>query len=131
MWIGFAIIIFGIVTNTVDLSPYIIIKNPNVQVVTISSGIITEVISALFLFIYNSSKNQLTYFYNRQVFVHNALLAYNIAISMKDPDNAKKLIIDKILEFGMSNSFMAQEKSKEKSRLKKAPVAHPSPSFEP
>lgn len=42
---------------------------------------------------------QLTYFYNRQIFIHNSLFAFRIAQSMKDSDAAKKEIVDKILEF--------------------------------
>ena len=59
-----------------------------------------ELVSALFLFIFRSSTNQLTYFYNRQIFIHNALLSYKMATSMEEPDTAKRMIIEKILEFG-------------------------------
>jgi len=105
MWIGFLIIAFGIVTYIIP-SQYI---NPdlisgNFQILTIGSGIVTELISALFLWIYKSSMSRLTYFYNRQVFIHNALFAYKISNTMKESDAAKKVIVDKILEFGISSN---------------------------
>lgn len=103
MWLGFLIIAFGIVSYIVPAS--FINKNlveGNFQILTISSGIVIEIIAALFLGIYRNSINRSTYFYNRQVFIHNALLAYKIANSMKEPDLSKRLIIEKILEFGIS-----------------------------
>ncbi len=104
MWIGFFIISFGIISYLVPF-PFINtdLLGGNFQILTITSGIVTEVISALFLWIYRSSMNKLTYFYNRQVFIHNALLAYKMARTMKEPDAAKTTIIEKILEFGFSS----------------------------
>lgn len=105
MWLGFLIIAFGIVSYIVPAS--FINKNlveGNFQILTISSGIVIEVIAVLFLGIYRNSINRSTYFYNRQVFIHNALLAYKIATSMKEPDLSKQLIIEKILEFGISSN---------------------------
>ncbi|HSI77619.1 MAG TPA: hypothetical protein VK957_17100 [Lunatimonas sp.] len=103
MWLGFLIIAFGIVSYIVPAS-FINrdLVEGNFQILTISSGIVMEVIAALFLGIYRNSMNRSTYFYNRQVFIHNALLAYKIANSMKEPDLSKQLIIEKILEFGIS-----------------------------
>ncbi len=101
MWVGFVIIIFGIVSY---ILPFSLVNDDlasgNFQILTIGSGIVIELVSALFLFIFRSSTNQLTYFYNRQIFIHNALLSYKMATSMQDPDTAKKMIIEKILEFG-------------------------------
>ncbi|WP_158861152.1 TRADD-N-associated membrane domain-containing protein [Lunatibacter salilacus] len=103
MWLGFLIIVFGIVSYIVPAS-FINrdLVEGNFQILTISSGIVMEVIAALFLGIYRNSMNRSTYFYNRQVFIHNALLAYKISKSMKEPDLSKQLIIEKILEFGIS-----------------------------
>jgi hypothetical protein len=105
MWLGFLIIAFGIVSYIVPAS--FINKNlveGNFQILTISSGIVIEIIAVLFLGIYRNSINRSTYFYNRQVFIHNALLAYKIATSMNEPDLSKQLIIEKILEFGISSN---------------------------
>lgn len=101
MWIGFVIIGFGIVSY---ILPFSLVNSNlqegNFQVLTIGSGVVIELISALFLWIFRSSTNQLTYFYNRQIFIHNALLSYKMASTMNEPDAAKKIIIEKILEFG-------------------------------
>tara|TARA_R110001592_G_C12970460_1_gene733200 strand:+ start:64 stop:924 length:861 start_codon:yes stop_codon:yes gene_type:complete len=105
MWIGFLIIAFGIITYIIPnkyINPDLI--GGNFQVLTIASGIITELISALFLWIYKSSISRLTYFYNRQVFIHNALFAYKISNTMKESDSAKKIIVEKILEFGIASN---------------------------
>lgn len=112
MWLGFLIITFGIVSYIVPAS--FINKNlveGNFQILTISSGIVIEIIAALFLGIYRDSINRSTYFYNRQVFIHNSLLAYKIATTMKNPDLSKQLIIEKILEFGISANPMAGKQS--------------------
>lgn len=112
MWLGFLIIAFGIVSYIVPAS--FINRNlveGNFQILTISSGIVIEIIAALFLGIYRDSINRSTYFYNRQVFIHNALLAYKIATSMKEPELSKKLIIEKILEFGISANPMETKQS--------------------
>ncbi|MCO5266082.1 MAG: hypothetical protein M9948_09435 [Lentimicrobium sp.] len=105
MWFGFFIIAFGILSYIV---PATFINKDfvsgNLQILTIGSGIITELVSALFLWIYKSSINRLTYFYNRQVFIHNTLLAFKISGSMKDADKARMLIVEKILEFGLNAS---------------------------
>ncbi|MBE0651490.1 MAG: hypothetical protein IH595_11710 [Bacteroidales bacterium] len=106
MWIGFFIIAFGIISYIVPTT----IINPNltgdgeIQALTIASGIFIELISGLFLWIYKKSINQLRYFYNRQIFIHNALLAYKISGTMKESDKAKTLIVEKILEFGISSN---------------------------
>ena len=99
MWVGFVIIIFGIVSY---ILPFSLVnedlRGGNFQILTIGSGVVIELVSALFLFIFRSSTNQLTYFYNRQIFIHNALLSYKMATTMSDPDTAKKMIIEKILD---------------------------------
>jgi hypothetical protein len=108
MWVGFVIIIFGIVSY---ILPFSLVnedlRGGNFQILTIGSGVVIELVSALFLFIFRSSTNQLTYFYNRQIFIHNALLSYKMATSMSDPDVAKKMIIEKILDFGSTAKVSA------------------------
>jgi TRADD-N domain-containing protein len=118
MWIGFFIILFGIISYIAPL--WFTIRDSigeNFKILTIGSGIVTEMIAALFLWIYKSSINQLTYFYNRQVFIHNSLLAFRIAGTMKDPDRSKGLIVDKILDFGL-NSYRPFTLNKEKKQIK-------------
>jgi hypothetical protein len=72
-------------------------------IVSVASGTVLELISGLFFWIYKRSKDQMIYFYNRQIFIHNALLAFNISSTMDNPDESKKVIIEKILEFGFVN----------------------------
>ena len=111
MWIGFIIIIIGIifyiVPNKFVNENY---ASGNLQVLVIASGIVTEFISALFLWIYKSSINNLTYFYNRQIFIHNTLLAFKISTSMNVGDEAKKIIVEKILDFGFKTHNSVFEK---------------------
>jgi hypothetical protein len=118
MWIGFIIIIFGIVLY---LFPSQFTKQDvsadNFHLIAIGSGVMTEFISALFLWIYKSSINNLTYFYNRQIFIHNTLLAFKLSESMTDGDAAKKVIIEKILDFGFKANSPFDLKS---SRMNKA-----------
>jgi hypothetical protein len=100
MWLGFAIILFGLLSSAIKLPGGETNKN-QVQLLTVCSGIVVEAISALFLWIYKSSLNQLTYFYGKQVFLHNALIAYKISDTMEDKDKPKNLIVQKIFEFCM------------------------------
>ena len=54
-------------------------------------------ISALFLWIYRNSINQLNYFYNRQMHLHNVLVCERIAASMNEPDETRRTIVEKVL----------------------------------
>ncbi len=109
MWTGFAIMIIGILLfflPSLNL-PIKISPNSNIQLLTIASGVIFELVAGLFLWVYQSSKNQLTYFYNRQVYIHNALFAYKISNTIQNgasSDLSKQHIIEKILEFGILSS---------------------------
>lgn len=102
MWIGFLLIIFGIV---IYIIPSNILKIDNgeisekIKFITMASGVVLELISGLFLWIYKNSITQLNYFYSRQIFIHNSLFAFRVAQTMKDSDEAKKEIVSKILDF--------------------------------
>ena len=102
MWVGFLLIIFGII---IYIIPSNILKIDNLEItekvkfITISSGVVLELISGLFLWIYKNSITQLNYFYSRQIFIHNSLFAFRVAQTMKDSDEAKKEIVSKILDF--------------------------------
>jgi hypothetical protein len=102
MWIGFLLIVFGIV---IYMIPSNILKIDNLEIsekikfITIASGVVLELISGLFLWIYKNSITQLNYFYSRQIFIHNSLFAFRVAQTMKDSDEAKKEIVSKILDF--------------------------------
>lgn len=109
MWIGFFIIVLGIIISVAPLNTLsnIFPLNENtvddqLKLLIVSSGIVIEIVSGLFFWIYRNSMIQLTYFYNRQIYVHNALFAFRIAQTMKEPDEAKKIIVNKILDFQLT-----------------------------
>jgi hypothetical protein len=72
--------------------------SPDINVLVIAGGSITEIISALFLWVYRNSIGQLTYFYNRQMHLHNVLFCFRIAATMEKPDDTKRLIVEKVME---------------------------------
>ncbi len=99
MWIGFLIIVVGIAQYIIPLEQFGL-KSPgtDINIVIIAGGAIVEIISALFLWVYRSSIGQLTYFYNRQMHMHNVLFCFRIASTMKEPDETKKLLVEKVME---------------------------------
>lgn len=100
MWIGFFVIISGVGINFLPTSIRSLFEVSNVRDISIAGGTVIEIISALFLWVYRSSINQLTYFYNRQMDNHNVLICQRIAETMEKSDESKKVIIEKILERG-------------------------------
>ncbi len=100
MWIGFIVIISGV---TIHFLPTHIRESfavSNVKEISIAGGTVIEIISALFLWVYRSSINQLTYFYNRQMGNHSVLICQRIAETMQKADETKRIIVEKILEHG-------------------------------
>mgnify|MGYP003561823226 CR=1 FL=1 len=100
MWIGFVVIISGVGINFLPTSIRTLFDVSNVRDIAIAGGTVIEIISALFLWVYRSSINQLTYFYNRQMDNHNVLVCQRIAETMDEPDETKKVIIERIMERG-------------------------------
>jgi hypothetical protein len=99
MWIGFAVILGGIIIRVIDLSHFGLRPlDTDMSNLIIVSGAIIEVISALFLWVYRSSVRQLTYFYNRQMYNHSILMSQRIADTMTNADEIKKIIIEKLLD---------------------------------
>jgi len=104
MWIGFTVILLGILLQVVDveLLSKIGIRRleTNVTALVILSGAIIEVISAFFLWVYRTSIKQLNYFYNRQMYNHSVLMCHRISETMKEEDSkdTKKAIVEKILD---------------------------------
>lgn len=97
MWIGFFIITGGILLYVLPVRSATE-PAPNIQLLTIASGTVIELISALFLWIYRSSIGQLTYFYNRQMYLHSVLVAMRIADTMTDSDATKRFVVERILD---------------------------------
>ena len=103
MWIGFSVILMGILLQVVDVELLAKVGirrlDTNVTALVILSGAIIEVISAFFLWVYRTSIKQLNYFYNRQMYSHSVLMCHRIAETMKtNSDDAKKAIVEKILD---------------------------------
>ena len=102
MWLGFLVILAGLVYQVLPLEQLFPSKaeaeKANITVVAVAGSAIIEVIAALFLWVYRSSIVQLTYFYNRQMHIHNVVMCYRMASAMKEPDSAVASIIGKVLE---------------------------------
>ncbi len=99
MWVGFIFIVVGFAVYLLPIDNWGLVKpEGDIKTVVIAGGAIIEFVSALFLWVYRSSTNQLTYFYNRQIHSHNVVLCFRIASSMEKPDEAKRSIVDKVLD---------------------------------
>jgi hypothetical protein len=70
----------------------------DITVVAVAGSAFIEIIAALFLWVYRSSIVQLTYFYNRQMHIHNVVMCYRMASLMKEPDSTVASIVQKVLE---------------------------------
>jgi hypothetical protein len=106
MWIGFAVIIGGVIIQFIPLPALAatVKATGGVSGITTIAGGVIEAISALFLWVYRSSIGQLTYFYNRQMHVHSVVLCDRIAQSMSTAaDDARRMIIEKVLAQSWQN----------------------------
>ncbi len=105
MWIGFVVMIGGMTPFLIPLLQRGATVNSSLSInaLVLAGGVVIELISALFLWVYRNSIAQLTYFYNRQIHLHNVLLCFRISVTMKTGDEAKSLdaksmIIQKVLD---------------------------------
>lgn len=99
MWVGFFFLISGFSIYILPIEKIGLIRpQTDVNFLLIGVGAIIEFVSALFLWIYRSSTSQLTYFYNRQMYTHSVMMCFRIAESMKDADDTKRIIVEKVLE---------------------------------
>jgi hypothetical protein len=100
MWLGFAIIMVGVLRQIVPLNiinEHFSAAPTGFDPLVLAGGVVVEIISALFLWVYKSSIEQLTYFYDRQMHLHGVLLSVQITSGMKDKDDTTKLIVNDIL----------------------------------
>lgn len=106
MFLGFAVIMASVLPIVLPsmFNTKQIAVNPNVNIVVAVSGLIIEVISALFLWMYRSSMAQLTYFYNRQMYLHNVLVCVRIASGMKSGEEVKSLDVKAMIVTKMLDS---------------------------
>lgn len=104
MWLGFALLLMG-VALFVGPVERVGLNRPTGDIKTLVMGgaAIIEFISALFLWVYQSSVAQLTYFYSAQMHSHTAILCFRMASTMESSkeDDAKSAIIDKVLDWNL------------------------------
>ena len=115
MWLGFAVIVAGFASYFIPNSQIQGQQSVSARDFALMSGTIIELISAAFLWMFKSSQNQLTNFYNRQFDNHNVLLLFNIAESMTDKDSAKMKIVENLLPQKVAQSEKLRKKKKHSS----------------
>lgn len=99
MWLGFLILILGVAlyvgpVETLGLSR----PSEDFNILILSSAAIVEFISALFLWVYRSTINQLTFYYRLQMRSHTAILCFRMSTTMENADLAKRAIITSMLD---------------------------------
>jgi hypothetical protein len=99
MWLGFILLLAGVALYVGPVEK-LGLQRPDQEfkVLIMGGAAIIEFISALFLWVYRNSTGQLTYFYNRQMHTHNVVMCFRIASTMQNPDDTKKLIVEKVLQ---------------------------------
>lgn len=132
MWLGFLVLLAGVADYFIPLrsllaSSFTLVESLQVQTASglkpselvLITGIVLEFIAIAFLWVYRFSIKQQTYYYRRQLKLHNMLLAKHVGDDMKDgKDEALKLIMQSLLE---NEDFVQMEPPKIswlKSRLK-------------
>lgn len=99
MWLGFAIMLSGIVLYIGPFEQFGIHRpSADFKILILSSAAIVEMISALFLWVYRSTIGQLTFYYRLQMHSHTAILCFRISDTMKEADEAKRAIVEKLLD---------------------------------
>jgi hypothetical protein len=107
MWLGFIVLIAGVIDSFVPLSEVLVAQLggaplADAAAATVASndlvlltGVVIEFIAAAFLWVYRFSIRQQTYYYRRQLRLHNALLAHRLSADM---GNDRAAAIGKIVE---------------------------------
>lgn len=113
MWIGFAVLLLGVADYYLPLREAMVVRlglseqlanpasreglSPNEFVLI--TGAIIEFVAAAFLWVHRFSITQQTYYYRRQMRLHNALFAHRLGEDMTEGrDEAIKLIVASLLE---------------------------------
>ncbi len=113
MWLGFFILIAGVADHFLPLGQILSTSlglelqfeaanrgaslTPNELVLV--TGVVIEFIAAAFLWVYRFSIQQQTFYYQRQLRLHNALLAHRVAEGMTvSKDDAIKLVVERLLQ---------------------------------
>lgn len=100
MWLGFILLLCGLAMYVAPVEQIgFDIPDPNTfNFLIIGGAAIIEFISALFLWVYRSTSVQLNNLYDREMYAHTVVLCYKIASTLKDPDESKKAIIEKVMD---------------------------------
>jgi hypothetical protein len=105
MWLGFGLLLIGVALFVGPVEKIGLKRPPStdIEVVVMGGAAIIEFVSALFLWVYQSSIAQLTFFYNSQMHSHTSILCFRIASTMdqQKADDAKRAIIDKVLDWNL------------------------------
>jgi len=100
MWLGFILLLCGLALYVAPVEQ-IGLDIPDAATfnfLIIGGAAIIEFISALFLWVYRSTSVQLNNLYDREMYAHTVVLCYKIASTLKDPDESKKAIIEKVMD---------------------------------
>lgn len=108
MWLGFAVLLVGVADYFMPMQS-ILASTLNfettrdtafsAQSFVLITGVVLEFISVAFLWVYRFSIKQQTYYYRRQLKLHNVLIAKNVTESMETgKDAALTTIITNLLE---------------------------------
>jgi len=100
MWLGFALLLVGIALYVGPVEKLGLTRpTQDFQILILAGATIIEFISALFLWVYRNSTAQLTFYYKRQMHSHTSILCFRMASTMQQSDDAKRAIIDKVLDW--------------------------------
>ena len=101
MWLGFGLLVAGIALYIGPVEKLGLARPAgDFDWLILASAMVIEVVSALFLWVYRSTIGQLTFYYRLQMQSHTAIMCFRIADTMKEPDDAKRAVIDKLLATG-------------------------------
>ena len=100
MWLGFLLLLAGIAMYVAPVHQVgiNIPDTSNFNFLIIGGAAIIEFVAALFLWVYRSTSNQLQIFYDREMHNHSVVMCYKIASTIKESDDAKRSIVDKVLD---------------------------------
>lgn len=106
MWLGFAVLIGGVIGR------FLGVMTTGASEIVLLTGVVIEFIAAIFLWVYRHTIRQLTYFYSRQLKLHNTLLGYRLACDAGDRKaETIKLIVERLLEEGERPTIEAPSSS--------------------
>src|SRR3546814_16043954 len=113
MWLGFLFLIAGVLDNFVPLTEILFPGSSGTTVdgiagqghvssdpdtLVLITGVVIEFIAAAFLWVYRFSIQQQTYYYRRQIRLHNALLAHRLTGEMQQAKaESVKMTVERLL----------------------------------